>query len=387
VTFRHHLFQPAKIPSKATFQPRLVDSDTDSALAFDFKSPTPLTPTFNITATGEILSSPPSQLPSSHSQPSHSSELCVTPLNDYSPSPSTTSSHTTLSSKNTLSQEEENMSLMETSPVHQFCPGYEKGYDNSPMSRLLQEYQQERDEETSTQQRATSLFAKKTLLARVLIYLDNSDAKIVLVNSLLMEITQVVGELQIFLERTSGLIPERRSYFKVDPRGTFLSVLSGAMDLPQLHAAWYGLNKRIGLAQESLGKYEAQYRQPCEPSNFSVPTSPISTDPKIYEAMSDLGELDAKMRYLYQSVPHLQEEVPSPRRLTDRSSWEHSIPLPENLAELHRNESNIISLENHKKGKERSHGNDESLPPSPRMLNVGYGTPFHSSSQFFDKPD
>lgn len=292
-----------------------------------------------------------------------------------------------LSLKNVPLQEEGNMSLTETGPAHQFHPGYEGGYKNSPMYKLLQEYQQERDEETSTQQRAMSLFTKKTLVARDLIYLDNSDANIALVNGLLTEIAQVVGELKTFLERTSGLIPERRSYFKVDPRGTFLSVLSGAVDLPQLHAAWYGLNKRIGLAQENLSKYEAQYRQPCEPSSFAVPTSPISTDPEIYKVMSDLGELDAKMRYLYQSVPHLQEEIQSPRRLMDGSTWKHSIPLPENLAELHRSEQDTLSLENHRKGKERSHGNDESLPTSPQMMNVGYGTPFRSSSQFFDKPD
>lgn len=42
VTFRHHLFQPAKKPVKATFQPRLSDASTDTILAFDFKSPTPL---------------------------------------------------------------------------------------------------------------------------------------------------------------------------------------------------------------------------------------------------------------------------------------------------------------------------------------------------------
>lgn len=101
------------------------------------------------------------------------------------------------------------MSLTETGPAHQFRPGYEGGYKNSPMYKLLQEYQQERDEETSTQQRAMSLFTKKTLVARDLIYLDNSDANIALVNGLLTEIAQVVGELKNFLERTSGLIPER----------------------------------------------------------------------------------------------------------------------------------------------------------------------------------
>ena len=171
-----------------------------------------------------------------------------------------------------------------------------------------------------------------------------------------------------------------------------MNILSGAMDLPQLHAAWFGLNKRIGLAQENLDKYEAQYRQPSEPSNFVVPTSPVSTDPEIYEVMSDLGELDSKMRYLYQSVPHLQEGIQSPRKLTNGSTWGDIIPLPENLAELHQNEANSPPMGAYQalsgnKGKGRSFENDENLPVSPRMLNVGYGTPFRSSSQFFDKPD
>lgn len=169
----------------------------------------------------------------------------------------------------------------------------------------MEQYQQERDEELSTQQRASNLCAKKTLATRDIIYLDGMDANIALVNKLLADITQVIGELQVFLERTSGLIPERRTYFKVDPRDTFMNILSGATDLPQLHAAWAGLNKRIGLAQENLNKYEAQYRQPGKSSDYTVPTSPISMDLEIYEVMSDLGELDSKMRYLYQSVPHL----------------------------------------------------------------------------------
>lgn len=194
------------------------------------------------------------------------------------------------------------------------------------------------------------------------------------------------------MERTSGLIPERQTFFKVDPRGTFIKVLNGATDLPQLHAAWFGLNKRIGLAQENLGKYEAQYRRPFESSDFVVPTSPISTDPEIYEVMSDLGEIDSRMRYLYQSVPHLQDEIHSPRKLTDGSTWDDILPLPENLAELHYSQVDSPAVENRQiasnsKGKGRDMNDSSSRPTSPRMLNIGYGTPFRSSSQFFDKPD
>ena len=181
------------------------------------------------------------------------------------------------------------MTNREVNPVHQSRLGCENRYANSPMARLMLEYRQERDDDLSTQQRATNLHAKKTLAARDLIYLDTTDANIALVDNLLTEVVQVIEELQTFLERTSGLIPERQTFFKVDPRGTFMNVLSGAMDLLQLHAAWFGLNKRIGLAQENLNKYEAQYRQPLEALSFVVPTSPVSTDPEIYEAMSDLG--------------------------------------------------------------------------------------------------
>ena len=181
------------------------------------------------------------------------------------------------------------MSITEINPVHLFRPGGEEGYASSPMARLMREYQQERDDDLSTQQHTTNLHVKKTLAARDIIYLDSADTNISLVDDLMTEVTQVIGELQTFLERTSGLIPERQTYFKVDPRSTFTNILSGATDLPQLHAVWSGLNKRIGLAQENLGKYEAQYHQPIENLNFVIPTSPISTDPEIYEAMSDLG--------------------------------------------------------------------------------------------------
>jgi len=279
VTFHHHLFQPSKYPVKMTFQPRL-DPTIEPTLAFDFKSLIPTTPTTDLTVSGEILSSPPTQLPDA-------SLLTNSFLSNLNPSPLTSSSIDTLSSKITSIQDIGVMSITEINPVHQFRPGGEEGYASSP--RLMREYQQERDDDSSTQQRAMNLHVKKTLAARDIIYLDSADANISLVDDLMTEVTQVIGELQTFLERTSGLIPERQTYFKVDPQSTFMNILSGATDLPQLHAAWSRLNKHIGLAQENLGKYEAQYHQPIENLNFVIPTSPISTDPEIYEAMSDLG--------------------------------------------------------------------------------------------------
>ena len=101
--------------------------------------------------------------------------------------------------------------------------------------------------------------------------------------------TRVVSELQIFLERASALVPERLSYFKVDPRDTFLEILRESSDLGQIHAAWMGLSRRLTLAQENLTKYEIQYRKPIEGEDLEVPMSPLSTDIGIYGAIEEIG--------------------------------------------------------------------------------------------------
>jgi len=213
-------------------------------------------PTSDITATGKILSSPPTQSQQPQSQPFASDETFEPPMSipGSNPPSSISSSFSTLSLKSVPLQEVGIMSITEMSPAQQFRPGYEGGYKNSPMFRLMQEYQEERDDVSSTQQRAMNLYAKKTLATRDIIYLDSADTNIALVDNLLTEATQVIGELQIFLEQTSGLIPKRRSFFKVDPKGTFIDILNGASDLAELYTAWFGLNKRIGLAQENLVK-------------------------------------------------------------------------------------------------------------------------------------
>ena len=68
------------------------------------------------------------------------------------------------------------------------------------MAKLLLEYQRERDDNISTQQRIVNLHTKKMLAAKDIIYLDSSNTNIALVDDLLMEIVQVIGELQTFLE-------------------------------------------------------------------------------------------------------------------------------------------------------------------------------------------
>ena len=87
-----------------------------------------------------------------------------------------------------------------------------------------------------------------------------------------------MAEVQVFLEFTSALIPERTLNFIVDPRDMFLSILKEFPDQGQIHAAWMGLTRRLGLAQENLVKYETQYKGPIEGESLELHMSPISTD-------------------------------------------------------------------------------------------------------------
>ena len=175
--------------------------------------------------------------------------------------------------------------------VQTFRPGTERGYNSSPMAHLMRQYKEDsNDEDTSTWQRAITLSSKRTLLANDVVERRGLQQTYTLRSDLFEEVMRVVSELQIFLERTSAMIPERVSFFKVDPRDTFMSILRESSDLSQIQAAWMGLSRRLVLAQENLAKYEAQYKGPIDGEDSESPMSPISTDIGIYEAIE--GEED-----------------------------------------------------------------------------------------------
>lgn len=259
------------------------------------------------------------------------------------------------------------------------------------------QYKESSDEDISTYQRAINLSAKKSLLSNEIVELKGPQRSYALHPSLLEDVTQVVGELQIFLERTSALIPERTSYFKVDPRDTFLSILRESSDIGQVHAAWMGLSRRLLVAQDNLGKYEMQYRSPLASENIVMPTSPVSTDIGIYDAIEDLDDIDLRLRYLYNNIPHHQDQIKSSRKLRDGAPWSDILSLPSSLQgnvqnklptvveySLDKQEPEEISQV--KKGKRRITDEFTSPPTSPRVLNMGFGTPFKLSSQFFNRP-
>ena len=388
VAFKHHQFLPRATdtitPPQSSFQPHYstIESQPSSSSyrAFEFKTSAPVSPTTNVSVSGEILPSP------SLTQQINTSSL-----------PITIESRAFGSS----SQDIANMSsITETTPsIRTFRPGSEGGYDNSPMARLMRQYREDsNDDDTSTWQRTNTLSSKKSLLPNEIVERRGLQQTYALHPTLLEEVTRVVSELQIFLQRTSAMIPERTSYFKVDPRDTFMSILKESSDISQIHAAWMGLSRRLVLAQENLAKYQIQYRGPIEGEESESPMSPISTDIGIYEAIEGEEDKDFRMRYIYENVPHHQDQIRSPRKLRDGTAWGSIISLPSNMQDSTSNTLPTIPEQEYtmddteavtvsrEKGKRRITDEFASPPTSPRIVNIGYGTPFKSSSQFFVRP-
>ena len=155
-----------------------------------------------------------------------------------------------------------------------------------------------------------------------------------------------------------------------------------------------GLIRHLKLAQENLVKYELQYRSPLQGENIAMPTSPVSTNIGIYEALEDVGDADDHMRYIYENVPHHQDQIPSPELLRNNSTWNTVLFTSDNsrgtsqtrLSTIMEHSPEETVREPKEKGKRRIMDEFTSPPSSPRVLNVGYGTPFKSSSQFFIRP-
>jgi len=138
-------------------------------------------------------------------------------------------------------------STIETTSTLTFRPTTEGGYEDSPMAHIIRQYKEDSsDEDTSTCQPSITLTTKTYLLRSDIVELGSSEKSYSLRSSLLEDVTQVVNELQIFLERTSALIPEQTSFFKVDPQDTFISILRESSDICQLRAAWMGLGYNMG---------------------------------------------------------------------------------------------------------------------------------------------
>jgi hypothetical protein len=95
-------------------------------------------------------------------------------------------------------------------------------------------------------------------------------------------LNKTMGDLQDILKKASDLIPERTMYYKLDPQELLMTVLEGAHNLGQLHAAWTALHGHLKVGLKMFEKYDKQYQ------SLTSPSSPASTAPEIYKTIKTL---------------------------------------------------------------------------------------------------
>ncbi|KAJ7834731.1 hypothetical protein B0H14DRAFT_2590751 [Mycena olivaceomarginata] len=116
-----------------------------------------------------------------------------------------------------------------------------------------------------------------------------------------------IADIQQLLKRAASLIPGKSSWFLIDPQNVLLTVLFGANDLDEMNVAWLGLSRRLELAHQFLGKYEAHVNAEDEQAR---PVSPASTNPEIYSQFPTEGTARSRITYLFDHVPHHQSQLP-----------------------------------------------------------------------------
>ena len=273
--------------------------------------------------------------------------------------------------------------------------GMERGYSLSPMYSLILEYNQERGNNLSTAAEVSWILQKPCLKPQDIERREDFDAHLAVrvVDTELQPILRVVTELQTFLDRMAQLIQERTSVFRIDPRETMTSALQGCASRSQLEVAHKILLKRLLVAQQTVAKYEAQYRQ------AEIPLSPLSTVPELYEEFDAIESVDNRMRFMLDSVPHHQSQILPAAREALRSglSWDivnPTQPLPSSTSlppsaeppqALNTKGKKKVDWddsspwENASTSIEQGRELDEGLEPS-----FGFQTPFKKGTRFFD---
>jgi hypothetical protein len=213
--------------------------------------------------------------------------------------------------------------------------GMEEGYSSSPMAALKAEFEIETVHNMSIEAAATILATKLTLNPediedRGVSRLSN-EPRFSLTRDVFIEVDGVTTELQELLKKAAELIKECETFFHIDPRGVLVNLLRGAQDLGQIFAAWNTLRKRIALGLQYFEKYNTQYQ------TQELPTSPASTDPGIIDSMVFCETDNDRLCYMYQNIPHHQEELNDMAKLylPDFRNWESLILPPSKLVEAY----------------------------------------------------
>ena len=237
--------------SKTSLTPRSVElfnnTPTSPIHALNFSSsPQATTSSTNIHATGEF-------------QPSTTAAVLITPA-----SPSTTSAVPDIQPASTRYPIGTIMEADKES-VSGYRFGMEEGFDNSPMAKLIRQYEPEDVESQilSTQTKVRLIIEIEELGPEMIV-----DRGLVRTSGLLRyhlaskdldRIQSTVTELQLFLQQAARLIEERQTHFIINPGDTLLPILAGTSSLGQMNAAWQAIRLRIELGTKAWKKYIAEY--------------------------------------------------------------------------------------------------------------------------------
>ena len=241
-------------------------------------------------------------------------------------------------------------------------------YEDTPMFRLKQEFRSGGEEANSTFMLVNTFAAKSTLLPSDIVDRGQDrprdTPRFHLRSSIFTDLHKAVYEFQFYLERAAGLIRDRNRYFIIDPKDTFLTLLNGAYDLAQIHAAWLGITTRLRLGLQFLDKYEEEYKGTTE----ELPLSPISTLPEIAAGLDRISNPNDCMRFIYSKVPHHQSAIaPDVQKdFANIGSWQSILPAPQELIEgIYRKRTDSTANKPPDKGKAREFHRD----PPPHLLN------------------
>ena len=171
------------------------------------------------------------------------------------------------------------------------------------------------------------------------------------------------------------------------------SALQGCTSHSQLEVTHKILLKHLLVAQQTVAKYEAQYRQ------AEIPLSPLSTVLELYKEFDAIESVDNRMRFMLDSVPHHQSQILPAAQEALRSglSWDivnPTQPLPSSTSlPLSAEPPQALNTKGKKKvdwddsspwentstSIEQGRELDEGLEPS-----FGFQTPFKKGTHFFD---
>jgi len=190
--------------------------------------------------------------------------------------------------------------------------GMENGFDDSPMAKLMRQYEPEdlESQNLSTRTKVQLIIDVEELGPEMIVDRGSERPSGLLHYHLaskdLDRIQSTVTELQLFLQQAARMIEERQKHFIIDPEDTLLPILAGTSSLGQMNAAWKAIRLCIELGTKAWKKYIAEYRQAPE-DNLIL--SPLSTLPELYSELNRIDNGDQKLRFLYANVPHHRDQL------------------------------------------------------------------------------